>query len=668
MDDFCLCDEFSMDDRGDSFGFMQTDAPFPLPVGLGGTGAANAADARENLGINEALKDSVPTAFVEDISTAPKFTKTINGSNAWLNPSGQAYPVMVEIPSWCRQISFTAKSGGVIAFLTSDDTTVAPSFPASYPGRIVLSDELKHIYSREDDMLYMYILKTSSAGADVSISDLTFYSIFVDETLSIQGAAADAKATGDAVNEGKSVLRYVEDASEIILNPVFTQGKNISSSGAFVSNVSRIATKGFIDIANARTANSIPIADNAYKEGISYTIANGYRIYVAYYSEPNESSFVSSEGWLTGSGKLTPTGNYMRLGYATVGDASTMTVAMASNITLKVQYSLKSVLEKLNHWGVTYNGSLTASDDADNIVDIGIRAFNSRFSTNIPKTGSGSLITIPGIGVEAQSSSTITALLQMCIYVDGEIWIRYARYASSSYSWRAWVKIHSGIEQIVEKTKWLAVGDSITYGVYSYIGSGGVAGSAVTPDCWVRLLANSLSYDLTIMASRGMGYTVTGQDPDDSSLPRITLDTLLTRIEAMTNDFNLITLAFGINDYATTTSTVSGVVTSFNDAVERLSEKFPEARLVVITPFNSCRAGTASSNWAYNTASGNKTLKDVADAIAERCSAYGIECIDASNGFLLNSFNIQDLLPDNTHPSLIAHKLIAKNMAHLLLN
>ena len=503
---------------------------------------------------------------------------------------------------------------------------------------------------------------TTTAASNITLSAST------DTTLSVSGAAADAKATGDAVNEGKSALRYVEDASEISLNPVFTQGKNISSTGAFVSNVSRIATKGFIDIANARTANSIPIADNAYKEGISYTIANGYRIYVAYYSEPNESSFVSSEGWLTGSGKLTPTGNYMRLGYATVGDASTMTVAMASNITLKVQYSLKSVLEKLNHWGVTYNGSLTTSDDADNIVDIGIRAFNSRFSTSIPKTGSGSLITIPGIGVEAQSSSTITALLQMCIYIDGEIWIRYARYASSSYSWRAWVKIHSGIEKIVEPTKWLAVGDSITYGVYSYIGSGGVAGSAVTPDCWVRLLANSLSYDLTIMASRGMGYTVTGQDPDDSSLPRITLDALLTRIEAMTDDFNLITLAFGINDYATTTSTVSGVVTSFNDAVERLSEKFPEARLVVITPFNSCRAGTASSNWAYNTASGNKTLKDVADAIAERCSAYGIECIDASNGFLLNSFNIQDLLPDSTHPSLIAHKLIAKNMAHLLLN
>ena len=222
---------------------------------------------------------------------------------------------------------------------------------------------------------------------------------------------------------------------------------------------------------------------------------------------------------------------------------------------------------------------------------------------------------------------------------------------------------------IVTKTKWLAVGDSITRGVYSYM-NGDSSASAVG-DGWVRKLAKSMGYDITVMASRGMGYTaaVTGQDPDDSSLPRISLDTLLARIEALTDDFNLITLAFGINDYATSSqATIATIEAGLDDAVERLMAKFPTARLVVITPFNSCREGSESTNFAYGQAKGGRSLKEIADAIKAKCEAYGIECIYASNGFLINNFNIRTLLPDNTHPSDIGHTLIAKNMAHYLLN
>lgn len=221
---------------------------------------------------------------------------------------------------------------------------------------------------------------------------------------------------------------------------------------------------------------------------------------------------------------------------------------------------------------------------------------------------------------------------------------------------------------IVEKTKWLAVGDSITRGVYSYM-NGDSSASAVG-DGWVRKLAKSLGYDITVMASRGMGYTdaVTGQDPDDSSLPRISLDTLLTRIESLTDDFNLITLAFGINDYATSSqATVATVETGLDDAIQRLMVKFPTARLVVITPFNSSREGSASTNYAYGQAKGGRSLKDIADAIKTKCETYGVECIYASNGFLINNYNIGTLLPDNTHPSDYGHTLIAKNMAHYLL-
>lgn len=227
-----------------------------------------------------------------------------------------------------------------------------------------------------------------------------------------------------------------------------------------------------------------------------------------------------------------------------------------------------------------------------------------------------------------------------------------------------------------EKTKWLAMGDSITFGVYSYV-SGDSSEKGETVNRWVSLLAKSMGYQQKVMASRGMGYSaqVTGQDPDNPGGSRISLDSLLTRVEALTDDFNMITLAYGINDYATSSATIQTVLAGFDDAVQRLMAKWPEARLVVITPFNSCRQGDASTNYAYNspltdgsTVLAERTLKDIADAIKERCASYGIECIYATNGFLLNNYNIHTLLPDDTHPSLTGHKLIAKNMAHYLLN
>lgn len=238
---------------------------------------------------------------------------------------------------------------------------------------------------------------------------------------------------------------------------------------------------------------------------------------------------------------------------------------------------------------------------------------------------------------------------------------------------------------IVEKTKWLAVGDSITKGVYSYV-SGDSATSGETEYSWVKLLADSYNYDLTIMASRGMGYVRTGKDPNGGDA-RIDLNELLTRIEALDIDVNLITLAFGVNDYnsivdddsnPTKYVTLQNIKDSFDDAVERLMTKFPEARLVVITPFNCCNHGNAGTNYGYNQVVPattptdpnveQKTLKQVADTIKERCDVFGIECIYASNGFLFNNFNIQTLQPDKVHPSLKGHTLIAKNMIHYLIN
>ena len=222
---------------------------------------------------------------------------------------------------------------------------------------------------------------------------------------------------------------------------------------------------------------------------------------------------------------------------------------------------------------------------------------------------------------------------------------------------------------IVDKTKWLAIGDSITKGVYSTSSS-----STAVGDGYVKLLAESLDYDITVMASRGMGYTVSGQDPNDSSLPRIMIDELLNRTEALTDDFNLITMAFGINDYNTKSTVLSNIISTLDYAIQRLVTKWPTARLIVITPFNCTAHGTANSKYALNYSYGDTgdqstvfTLKELADAIKTKCDEYGIECIYATDAFLFNTLNINQFLLDTVHPSMQAHKLIAKTMAHYLL-
>lgn len=229
---------------------------------------------------------------------------------------------------------------------------------------------------------------------------------------------------------------------------------------------------------------------------------------------------------------------------------------------------------------------------------------------------------------------------------------------------------------IIERTRWLAIGDSITFGVYSEAVNGGTV--KYVGNGWVRQLADALGYDLKVMASRGMGYSyaVTGKDPDHPGA-RICLDTLLDRVEELEGDYNLVTVAFGVNDYNTPeTATLDTVEAGLRSALRRLTARFIGARIAVITPLNCCNAPgcTAETKWNCNFPRAGRTLADIARRIEEVCGAYGVECINCTENFLFNTANIDPsldnsvrLLPDKVHPSLAAHTLIAKAMARYLI-
>lgn len=209
--------------------------------------------------------------------------------------------------------------------------------------------------------------------------------------------------------------------------------------------------------------------------------------------------------------------------------------------------------------------------------------------------------------------------------------------------------------------KWAAIGDSITYGVYS-TGSNTTAVNRNT--CYVKRIANRIHAKLDNLGVRGLGFVHTGNN----------LETLKDDvIDATTwTYYNLVTVALGINDYygvsdiGTQASTAwdGTVYGNIRGTIESIMAANPAIKLIFITPFNMSKYGDASTHWGRNYSRNHiGTLNDVKTAIIYWCDYYGVEYINETDYSVINDINITSLLLDGLHPSSTAHKLIAKELA-----
>lgn len=117
--------------------------------------------------------------------------------------------------------------------------------------------------------------------------------------------------------------------TELADNPAIFQLGSITDSGAYQGSDKRIVTPNYIDI---RT-----------EDWLTYTVEDGYWLGVFYYSEPNESHFVSYQHWLTGFGQLTipidsttntRLGNYVRIVITTVNDTDILAPAACKYVSI----------------------------------------------------------------------------------------------------------------------------------------------------------------------------------------------------------------------------------------------------------------------------------------------------------------------------------------------
>jgi lysophospholipase L1-like esterase len=82
---------------------------------------------------------------------------------------------------------------------------------------------------------------------------------------------------------------------------------------------------------------------------------------------------------------------------------------------------------------------------------------------------------------------------------------------------------------------------------------------------------------------------------------------------------------------------------------------------VSITPFNSGIYGDQLTNYDREYEFSGRTLNNIAALIKQRCSVYGVHCVNCTENFLTNS-EVEHLLLDKVHPSKKGHIVIAKKM------
>lgn len=217
--------------------------------------------------------------------------------------------------------------------------------------------------------------------------------------------------------------------------------------------------------------------------------------------------------------------------------------------------------------------------------------------------------------------------------------------------------------------QWIALGDSITEGLYSYLQEDSTQTRALdTENCWAATAAKINGWKLTNYGVSGSGYVYPG------------LDGLNARQRVDTIDFSgadLVTLSFGVNDWKHNSvlgnisddpAAGGSLCSNMKYCINKIRTDNPNARIVVLSPLICSRWGTAWTEWSVNVAFSNSgSLQDVFRAEQEICALYGVEFIDLLRGCeTVTMENAGASLPDGLHPSVAVHAQLGTEIAEKL--
>ena len=425
--------------------------------------------------------------------------------------------------------------------------------------------------------------------------------VVVDASLSISGAAADAKVTGDAVTDLKSALNIVNPKTDI----KWTLAQSVGGDGSIINNPY---------MANSHKIPCDP-GDKIIRTGTNLDTNGKFLVY--YVSEFNGDSFIKRTE-LTSSNKtviLGSTTNYVYISFGRYGSSGITIAQNDINSYFSIQFFRNSeakaeLNEKLKEY--VHNG-FVYTDNVNNIVENSFR-FVPEGTANLPTSTGGYLVETILYG-----NNPAAALQNAYRYDNGA---RYYRRKVSN-AWKDWLL--KDVPSMPSGPLYYAFGDSLTYG------------AVWTPkdeSPYYQIVQASIENQIPtrIANAIGAGSTFQNKGVGGAYFVGTGSNKIITAIKNQNlSNAKIITVAGGRNDsenpLGDKNSTVGDgtICGAIKEILEYLTTTYKQLQIVWIgvTPNTSNNATVFTRVFA-----GGWSLNSFDEKVSELCAEYGVPYVN----------------------------------------
>lgn len=447
----------------------------------------------------------------------------------------------------------------------------------------------------------------------------------------------------DNINEGKDTIRFVESDLEF--------GNIVYSTGVLENHSIIKRTKNYIIL--------------EVGEEITVNVNNGNGVNLIFYDENGEWKESRAVSATTTTNTRTLTVNYPKVKIVFVYYSSSYPIA-ASNCSIIRKSNFKKDIEAdMNNIWNFINGSKRAeSNNFNDLVD-------GAYWLSISKT-ENNLVNAPNSYTYGDFSVITKKVgdnyLQFAFTtVNNRLNQKRGFFRVFNVDSGAHIIKWSDLNVMYHKSQdnYVAFGDSITHGYQKTVD--GV--DTISNYQYWKTVGSILKLNAIEGANTGSGFV---KVQGNKNALRIIEDYDFT-------DVNLVTLAFGTNDWngniplgtiedkaingnvntnGTYTNNTNTIYSAIKYCVEKILSVDPKITIILITPINRSQVGssgatlTKEGNWGYGaTNTAGYTLSDVCEAVVNVAKYYGIPYIDNREGNPINRLTVKSLTVDGLHPS-----------------